>query len=107
MKITITDTQQFDVAVSFKDKRGNPATLSTVPTLASSDTNLLEVITAADGLSATVKAVGPLGTGQVTLAADPDPNVSDDDITGVLDVEVISSKAVSADFSPSTPVEQP
>lgn len=107
MKVTLTDIQGFSVAVSFQDAKGNPATVIAPPTWTPSDPALLTVTPSADGLSATVVANGPIGVGQVTLNADGGPNAGDDAIVGVLDVEVVSSKATQATFAPATPVDQP
>jgi hypothetical protein len=107
MKVTLTDIQGFNVAVAFQDSRGNPATVIAAPVWAASDENLLTVTPSDDGLSATVVAKGPLGVGQVTLNADGGPNAGDDPIVGVLDVEVVSSKATQAVFSPAPATDQP
>lgn len=107
MKVTLTDIQQFDVAVSFVDKKGNPATIVGLPAWTPSDAALLTVTPNADGLSATVVANGPIGIGQVTLNAEGGPNPGDDPIVGILDVEVVSSKATTANFATVAPVDQP
>jgi hypothetical protein len=103
MTVTLTDIQQFNVAVAFQDARGNPATVIAPPTWSVSDPTLLVVTAGTDGMSATVVAQGPLGTGQVTVAADGGPVAGNDPINGVLNVTVVSSAATTAVFAPSAP----
>jgi hypothetical protein len=107
MKVTLTDIQGFSASVAFADAKSNPATVIAPPVWTPSDPALLTVTPSADGLSATVVANGPLGVGQVTLNADGGPNAGDDPIVGILDVEVVSSKATQAVFSTTPPVDQP
>lgn len=107
MSITITDIQQFQVAIAVEDRRGNPASVIAPPTWAASNPSALTVTPAADGLSATVAAAGPVGTFQVTVNGDGGPNVGDDPFTGALDVIVTSSAATQVVFSTGTVTNQP
>lgn len=107
MKVTLTDIQGFSASVGFRDAKENPATVIAPPTWTASDPDLLTVTASEDGLSATVVAKGPLGVGQVVLSADGGPNAGDDPISGILDVEVVSSKATAAVFSTTPPEDQP
>lgn len=106
MTVTLTDTQQFAVSIKIEDARGNVATTIAPPVWSVSDPALLTVTAAADGLSATVVAVGPVGTGQVTVAGDGGPAAGDDAFTGILDVVVTGGKATQVVFAPTAPTEQ-
>src|SRR4051794_31467381 len=72
MALTITDTQTDTLTLAPKDRRGNPASLDGTPTWTSSDPGVLTVTPAADGMSAEISAVGPLGSATVTVTADAD-----------------------------------
>ena len=92
----ITDTQKVNLTVSFQDAAGNPASVDGAPTWASSDTSIVTLDVAADGLSAFAVSAGPLGTSQVSAVADADLGGGVTNITGVMDIEVQASEAVQA-----------
>lgn len=103
----ITDSQQFPVTVRFVDKRGNAAVVENIQ-FSVSDPQLLAVKQdAVDPSSAVVRAVGPLGTGQVSVQADALIGAETALVVGTLDVQVVGGQAVSAVISTSTPEEQP
>ena len=106
MSLIMTDTQKFAASVSFVDAKGNPAQVEGVPAWNASDPSILTVTPAADGLSAEVVAVGPLGTSQVSVTADADLGEGVTPIVGVLDVQVVAGQAVAVSISTSAPVEQ-
>ena len=106
MTQTLTDIQQFSVAIALEDVRGNPATAIAPPVWAASDSTILTVTAAADGMSAVVAAVGPIGTAQVTVTGDGGPTAGDDPFTGVLDVVVVSSEATQVAFTPAAPTDE-
>lgn len=101
MAVTLIDSQQVAYAIAFQDKKGNPATPPTgVPAWTVSDPTILAVAPAADGLSATISAVGALGHAQVQIAAGP--------LNGTIDFQVVSGNAsqiVPTQSGP--PAEQP
>jgi len=92
----ITDMQKVNLTVSFQDGAGNPARVDGTPTWVSSDTSIVTVNVAPDGLSAEAISVGPLGTSQVSATADADLGQGVTNITGVMDIEVQASDAVVA-----------
>ena len=96
---TITDKQKFPVSVAFVSAAGNPAKVDGAPVWSSSDETILKVTAAEDGMSASVEAVGPVGTAQVVVKADADLGEGVKEISGVLDVEVLASEAVAASLS--------
>ena len=104
---TLTDSQQTVVAVDPRDKRNNAAQVENVR-FAVSDPNVLSVeADPSNPLSATVKALGPLGTAQVQVTADSRLGDEVNDISGILDVEVVAGEAVSLGVTAGPATEQP
>lgn len=106
MGLILSDSQKFDATVGFVDKKGQPAKVDGVPSWTVSDPTILSVEPAADGMSATVKAIGPLGTSQVSVTADADLGEGVRNVVGTLDVEVVAGEAVAANINAGAPVEQ-
>lgn len=106
MAITITDTQRFTATVSAVDAKGNPALLDSIVWAVSDPALLLLSVDPAFPALADVSAVGPLGVGQLTIVADADLTDGVRELSGVLDVTVISSTAVALAITTSAPVEQ-
>jgi len=102
----LTDEQKVSVAVSFVDAAGNPAVVEGAPVWASSDPAILTVVPAADGLSAVVSTVGPLGTAQISVKADADLSPGITEIVGVQGFQVVASQAVAANFAVGTPEQR-
>lgn len=105
--LIITDSQQFSASITVTDKKGNPATVDGVPVWASSDVSILTVEAAADGMSAVSKAVGPLGTAQVSVTVDADMGSGITPVIGTQDVEVVAGSAVAVGITAGAPEEQP
>jgi len=103
MALILTDEQQVSLAIEPKTAAGNPARVDGVPTWQSSDPAIIDVVVAADGLSAVAKTVGPLGTAQVSVTADADLGEGIRAITGTLDIEVKAAEAVSLGIVAGTP----
>ena len=99
----LTADQMVDVSVAFVDSHGNPATVDGMPAWASSDDTVLSAIGSADGMSATVSAVGPVGQAQVSVTADADLGAGTIELIGLMDVQVVAGDAVSAVLTPGTP----
>ena len=106
MALTLTDVQKCALSIQPVDAKGNPAPVDGIPAWTVSDAALLTLQTAADGLSATVLAVGPLGNGQVTVTADADLGAGVVNIQGILDVTVVASQATTLAISAGTPENQ-
>lgn len=97
---SLKDSQQVPFTVVAKDAKGNPTTaFDAVPTWGVSDGTILKVVPAADGLSAVVSPVGPLGTGQLQFNALSDGKA----LSGALDVQIVPGDAVSVDLVAGTP----
>ena len=104
--MNLQDSQKVVLSIKPVDKKGNPALLDGAPVWLSSNTDLLTVAAAPDGLSATVTAVGPLGTGTISVTGDADLGAGVTEIAGTLDVTVVAGAAVTVSIEPGTPTEQ-
>jgi len=103
----LSDSQQVDLSVAFKDKKGNVAAVENIQ-FATSDASILTVDQdTADPSKAVVKAVGPLGSGQVSVTADSLVGEGEAQIVGTLDIQVVAGQAVTAEVSTGTATEQP
>lgn len=102
MAFLLTDVQKVSLSITPVTAAGNAAPVESV-TWASSNEAVLTVVAAEDGLSAVATAVGPLGTAQVTVVADALIGEGTVELTGVLDVEVVASQAVSLVVAAGTP----
>lgn len=102
----VKNSQQFSVSIQPQDKRGQAARIDGVPVWASSDETILQVLPSEDGLTATVKAVGPTGDAKVTATADADLGEGVTPITGFIDVTVIGGDAVLVSLIPGAVEEQ-
>ena len=103
MSLILTDRQEVDLAVEFRSKAGNPAPVDGVPEWESSDTSIMTVTPSADGLSAVATTVGPVGHVQISVTADADLGEGVRHISGVLEINVEPSGAVSAALSAGEP----
>lgn len=98
-------TQNVGLSVVATDRKGNPASVQN-PTWSSSDTAVATVSSSADGLSALVSAVGPLGECTITLVADADLGDGVSEVEGTFDLEVKAGDAAVFAISAGTPEEQ-
>jgi hypothetical protein len=110
--LVLTDIQSSALSVSFEDQPGNVVSLpvGTVPVWAVTDTTVLTLTASADGMSASIAAIGKLtpadGSAPVTVsltATLADGTV----VAGALDVNVITSEATHAVITPGTPTVTP
>jgi hypothetical protein len=106
-QMVLKDTEQVVLSVLPVDAKGNPAPVDGAPAWGSSDPTVATVTPAADGLSATVAAVGPLGKTQISVTADADLGEGVESVVGTLDIEVVAGKAVSLSIKTGTPEEIP
>jgi hypothetical protein len=106
MSFQMSDSQQTTVAVKFVDKKGQPAPVDGIPEWSTDNTDVLALTPAADGLSCLVQAVGPLGTGTLTLKADADVGDGVTPIVGTLEVVITGGQATTVTLEASEPVEQ-
>lgn len=106
-KVDISITQQFSVSVAFVDKKGNPAPVDGTPQWSTDNTDVLKVTAAPDGMSATVAAVGAIGSASITLSADADLGAGVVPLVGTLAVNVTAGQAASVVLTPGPVTEQP
>ncbi len=103
MSLTLLDTQKVPLSIAPVDAVGNPAPVDGIPEWTVSDSAVLAIEVADDGMSALVTTVGPLGDAQVNVSADADLGEGVTTLTGLLDISVIASEAVSLGISAGTP----
>ena len=104
-KLVLTATQQAKVSVTWKDARGNPASVDPGTTdWGSTDPSIVTITEdPTDESSALIAAVGPVGSAQISVTAQENGNPIAD--TG--DVDVLEGTAISASLTFGTPEEQP
>jgi hypothetical protein len=100
----LQDDKSLPVSVEFVDAKGNAAKVDGLPQWAVSDESLATLEVAADGLSAVVKPVGPLGSFKLQVKADADLGEGVKEILGELDIEVIGGEAVAVNIKAGEPV---
>lgn len=103
---TMTNSQKMTVTATPVGRNNQPAPVEGLLAWASSDETILTVVPAADGLSAEVTAVGPLGTAKVSVNGDADLGAGEKKIFGELDVEVTQGAAVGISIVAGEAVEQ-
>jgi hypothetical protein len=103
----LSATQEVDVQIKVVDRKGNPAPVDGVPAWLTDNSELLALTPTADGMRCLVSAVGPLGTGTVSVTADADMGAGVVPIVGALEFEVTGGTAVAIEIVPGTPAEQP
>jgi hypothetical protein len=91
----LTDVQKVVGSIAPKDAAGNPAPVDGIPVWVSSDTAIVTVTAAPDGMTAVVEAVGALGTAQISVSADADMGGAVTTITALADIEVLASEATA------------
>ena len=104
MKITVT--QKFAAAITPVDKFGNAALVDGKPTWEAADPAIISIVPANDGLSATILALGPVGTSQVSVTADADLGTGVVTITDAFQVDVVAGMAVGLGVTIGEAVEQ-
>lgn len=101
--LSLTDIQHAPLAISAVDAAGNPAVFPAgAVTWTSSAPTIATVTPSADGLTADVAAVGPLGAAQVLVSVVVDPTLPP--LTGTLDVTVTASAAATIQVTAGAPV---
>lgn len=106
MNQILKDTQKVGVGVAWNDARGNPAEVEN-PRFSVSDDTLLAVDVNPDNpYAGTVRALGPIGTGQVYQRVDSLVGEGEEELVATLDVQVVAGKAVVGAFTAGIPEEQ-
>ncbi len=104
--LIITDSQEVDLAIKPLTRKGHPAQVDGVPAWSTSDPAIATVTPAADGLSCVIKAADNIGPVQISVTADADLGEGVQNLTGVLDLEVIGGAAATLSVIAGTPREQ-
>lgn len=100
MSIIARIDQTIKFAPGFTDAGGNAVTeLGGVPQWNVSDANIATLEVAEDGLSATLTPTGVLGTVQVSLVVDADPDADVEEINATAEVTFKAGKAVFVSLS--------
>ncbi len=107
MAFSMSDSQQVTVTIKAVDKKGNAATLDGVPEWSSDNSDVLALTPSPDGMSCLVQAVGPLGTGNITMKADADLGTGTTEIVGTLEVDITGGQATVVTLDPGPVSEQP
>lgn len=101
--LVLTDVQKVSVKLKPVTAAGNPAPVDGKVEWSVSDDSVLSLQVADDGFSAVVVTTGKLGVCQVVAKADADMGEGVKEISGVLDVEVKASEAVSLSVDAGVP----
>jgi hypothetical protein len=96
--------QNLPVSIEIKDKFGNPAIVDGVPSWSLTAQGLADLEVAADGMSALVKPIGPVGSVSVQVSADADLGAGVTAILGELAIELIAGDAETIAIAAGTPV---
>jgi hypothetical protein len=104
MALILTDEQKVQLSINPVTAAGNAARVDGVPVWSVSDSNVLSLEVAEDGLSAWVSTVGPLGESQVAVVADADLGEGRRELAATLDVTVVAAEAASLAISAGAPV---
>jgi hypothetical protein len=106
MALVLTDIQKVELSISPSSAAGNPALVDGAPVWETSDPTVVTLDVATDGLSAVAVTTGKLGSARVSVTADADLGTGVKTLSGVLDVEVKASEAVSLAVSAGTPTDK-
>ncbi len=94
MSLIIRNDQEISFNLLFEDTYGNVVTkLGSVPNWTISDAELASIEASEDGMSAVFKSTGKVGSVQVNVSVDADPEEGVEQLLGQAEVTVLSGKA--------------
>jgi hypothetical protein len=100
MSIIVRNDQQVTLSPTFTDAKGNVVSeLGSIPTWTVSDPSIAGLAISEDGMSVVVTGGSALGTAQINMVVDADPDSDIEEITGVVDITFKSGKAVFVSLS--------
>jgi hypothetical protein len=105
--LKLTDEQQCDLAINPVTAHGHAAAIDGLPTWASSDSAVVEVVANGDDPKRARAIAKGLGTAQVSVTADADMGDGVRQIVSTLDIQVVAAEAVSLGISAGAPETQP
>jgi hypothetical protein len=99
----ITDEQAVDLSIAFETAAGNPARVDGVPVWENSNPEVVDLIVAEDGLTASATSKGPLGLAQISVTADADLGEGVRPLTAIGELEVVAAEAARGVVTFGTP----
>ena len=103
----LTVDQQVAVNVVYRDADGNEARVDGDPVWTVADPTVAEFVPGATAFEGIVRALGPIGTTQVSVRADADLGDGVRELIGTLDIETVAGEAVVANVQAGQPEAQP
>ena len=104
-KMVTKVSQHQPLSIVAKDVFGNIATVDGAPAWSLSDPSLAILDIAADGMSAVLKPIGPVGSLIVQATADADMGAGVVPILASLPVDLIAGTAVSVEMAAGAPID--
>jgi hypothetical protein len=96
------------LSLTLTDSKGNPTSPASPPVWSeSSNGTLLSLSVGADGTTATIVPVGPLGSAQVNVTVEGDPTPGVDTHTGSLAVTIVAGEVASVVVNATPIASQP
>jgi hypothetical protein len=102
MAITLTTVQAVALTIQPLDAKGNPAALDGPAVWTSSDSTIIDVVAAEDGLTA-VATANTVGHAQIQVVADARMGPDVFELTGVLEIDVVAAEAVTLNIAAGEP----
>lgn len=106
MNMNLRNDQKVKLSIQPVDKKGNPAAVDGAPAWFNGNSDILSLEVAADGFSATVTPLGPIGSAVVSVEADADLGEGVTKLAGGIDINVVSGAAVNIQIVAGTPEDQ-
>jgi hypothetical protein len=101
----LTDSQKVKLSIAPVSAAGNPAQVESVA-WAVSDSDILTLEVAEDGLSCVVLTTGSIGGAQVSVSADADLGDGVEELVGTLEISVVGGAAVALGITAGQPEDK-
>lgn len=93
MSLLLNDEQKVTLTIDPRTAAGNPANVESI-NWSNSNEAVVSLVVSEDKKTAVVSSVG-LGVAQISVVVDADLSENVSELTGILDIEVVASQAVS------------
>lgn len=93
MSLLLNDEQKVTLTIDPRTAAGNPASVESI-NWSNSNEAVVSLVVSEDKKTAVVSSVG-LGVAQISVVVDADLSENVSELTGILDIEVVASQAVS------------